>query len=114
LSGSPYRSAPLQTRHRLVFEIGDEGVERLVRSAYAPGDGEAGEWAIAYLQRAGMSEARDGVSLELGPASTPLELTLAGDAFRGAFAAVEAIKRVLGVGTRGSIEDAHREVFERA
>jgi hypothetical protein len=113
LKVSPYRSAPLQTRHRLVFEIGDEGVERLCRGAFAPAECEAGTWASDYLRRAGMSEADDGVALELGREPTSLEIIEASDAFRGAFAAVEAIKQTLDVGARGSVDDAHREAFER-
>jgi hypothetical protein len=99
-----YRSAPLQTRHRLVYEIGDEGVARLCASEAALSlSGAAGAWAEEYLRRAGMSVVRTAEASEhdsLGGAEAAL---------RGAFEAVEIIKRTLGLGTPGNAEEALRE-----
>jgi hypothetical protein len=114
LTGSPYRSAQLQTRHRLVFEVGDEGVRRLCESTFSPDESAAGAWAALYLCRAGMSAEDGGVALDLGEESAAaLGLAEARDALRGACAAVEVIKQTLGVGARGSVRDAANEASSR-
>ena len=107
MTQNPYRSAPLQTRHRLVYEIGDEGVSRLCASSVELAlSGEAGAWAEDYLVRAGMSVTRGEASEvgDLGPAEAAL---------RGALEAVEIIKKTLGVGTSGCVSSAMREASPR-
>ena len=109
MTASPYRSAPLQTRHRLVYEIGDAGVARLSEAEIELSlPGEAGEWAEDYLLRAGLSvtrrEERAAESSTLGHAVAAL---------RGALEAVEVIKSTLGVGERASVEAAIREATRR-
>lgn len=102
-----YRSAPLQTRHRLVYEIGDAGVARLCDSHVTLRvSGEAGDWAADYLTRAGVSVTRAG---DGGPTGEPP----AEAALRGALEAVEIIKETLGLGARGSVPDAMREATSR-
>jgi hypothetical protein len=95
----------------MVFEIGDQGVARLCESSVALAlVGAPAAWAEDYLLRAGMSVTRatgDGGPPEaalLGPATAAL---------RGTLEAVEIIKRTLGVGTSGCVEDAMREASRR-
>ena len=110
MTESPYRSAPLQTRHRLVYEIGDEGVARLCESsAEITLAGESGAWAEDYLVRAGMSVARR-APLQNAPDApdAPDEA-----AVLGALQAVEIIKGTLGLGRPGSVSRAMREAFPR-
>ncbi len=106
------------TRHLLLSEIGEAGQERLcaaqVRAAPAA-DARAAEVALDYLARAGLGVSADGAQTATAIAlllPSPEQLRgLAGDAaleeaaaaLSGAFAAVEAIKQALGVGSPAAL-----------
>jgi hypothetical protein len=95
----------------MVFEIGDQGVARLCESSVALTLGGApAAWAEDYLVRAGMNVTR-GRDDEGSPQAEPLDPAAA--ALRGTLEAVEIIKKTLGVGTSGSVEDAMREASRR-
>lgn len=110
----------------MVYEIGDEGVERLVTATFSFAedvDERAAAWAREYLFRAGLEQveteaengAQKGVELMLPRPelkSQGLEEALA--AISGCYLAAEAIKEVIGYGERGSIEEALEAIFERA
>jgi hypothetical protein len=96
-------------RHLSLAEIGEAGQVRLLGARFRLDDGvdvRAADAARAYLTRAGLEESPDaGLHVPLPTAedvarragAAPLEPAVA--SMLGAFAAVEAIKGVLGVGT---------------
>ena len=94
-------------RHVLLTEIGVAGQERLLKSAVSvpeAADARAAEVAADYLTRAGLRVDAAGAAVAV-PGAEALrvvagrdELHEAAAALSGAFAAVEAIKRALGVG----------------
>jgi hypothetical protein len=101
-------------RHRLLTEIGDSGQLRLSAASFrlaAGADAQASAWARGYLERAGPCIAEGGACHELAvPSSTEVSalagrplLREAAAALAGAFAAVEAIKRVTGAGQPASL-----------
>jgi hypothetical protein len=117
----------LYARHVLLDELGAAGQARLcaVRVVIAPAsDGRAAQVALDYLARGGVQVGSEHVAhenhdvdaahaiLEVDTASTPVVERLAGDAallecaawLSGAFAAVEAIKQIAGVGTPGRLD----------
>jgi hypothetical protein len=105
-------------RHLLLTEIGGAGQERLCAadaSANPDADPRAARWALEYLRRAGVSVRPGGSRVTLP--SQPALAELGGDpaleeataALAGAFAAVERIKAVLGVGRPGALEGAALE-----
>lgn len=120
-----FRDAPAQTRHRMVYEIGDAGVAKLSASSFAfRGSSERDEaamgWTREYLFRAGLSEAP--IDDRDSEASVTLDMTQeilspepwldeALAAIRGCYLAAQAIKEVLGYGERGSLEDAVDEAM---
>jgi len=94
-------------RHVLLTEIGIAGQARLLQSSVSlptDADARAAEVATDYLQRAGMRVDASGAPAALsGPDALRAlagraELIEAAAALAGAFTAVEAIKRALGVG----------------
>ena len=99
-------------RHLLLPEIGQTGQERLLQSAVAfpsSGDARALEVARDYLQRAGIAVRVGGEPAALPDATmcralaSRAELEEAAAALAGAFHAVEAIKRVLGLGEAATL-----------
>lgn len=131
-----YRDAPAQTRHRMVYEIGDEGVGKLLAASFAVRGctdvrtDAAFAWTREYLFRAGLEENPDGdVQLSMpdsaildclsakpesersnvdasGEGASMLDEAIA--AICGCYLAAEAIKEVIGYGERGSLEEALR------
>jgi hypothetical protein len=100
-------------RHLLLAEIGEGGQARLLATRVrleSAADPRAREVASEYLRRAGVTVGDSGASVSLG--DTRAITALAGSehlhdaaaALAGAFGAVEAIKRALGVGRAGSLE----------
>ncbi len=95
-------------RHLLLGEIGEAGQERLLETSFrrgAEGDDEAYAVAAEYLERAGCRADGHGEELQVldagslsSFAGTPA-LRAPAATVAGAFAAVEHIKRVLGVGS---------------
>lgn len=114
----------------MVYEIGDEGVERLVTATFSFAedvDERAAAWAREYLFRAGLEQvgteaetgAQKGVELTLPRPELKSQLKSQGleealAAISGCYLAAEAIKEVIGYGERGSIEEALEAIFERA
>ncbi len=104
-------------RQLLLPEVGEEGQERLSQARFRAGDGvDARSYAVAaeYLARAGCAGSEDG-----RPVALPSEVSV--DAFAGrqslrgpaaaivgAFAAVEHLKRELGIGTAGELPEELR------
>lgn len=106
------RQRTLYARHLLLPEIGKEGQEALCAARVRAGaDADAHALSVArdYLERAGVQVGEtEGVALEL-PSASDLgridpALRDAIAAVAGAFAAVEAIKSIVGVGEPGSLE----------
>jgi hypothetical protein len=103
-------------RHLLLAEIGAAGQARLCAARVRIPDGSdarAARVARDYLERAGLevaASAQDAVDVAHVEAVRSLagraELEEAAAALAGAFAAVEAIKAVLGAGTRASLPEA--------
>ena len=89
----------LYVRHILLPEIGQEGQARLCAASFQSARDYAGAVRARYLARAGL-RGDDTLEAQGGEPS---------EAVRGAFEAVEAIKRTLGVGTPGTFPD---ELFE--
>ena len=104
-------------RHLLLAEIGEAGQERLCAARVrVPDAADARAMAVAraYLERAGLelSDGFDARGVEPGDvkavqalAGRP-ELEPAAAALLGAFAAVEAIKQVIGAGEPGALPPA--------
>ena len=101
-------------RHLLLSQIGEAGQLRLCATQVRVGadaDARAAKVAWLYLERAGMRIGTDDASQVIALASPEAVRALAGGieledaaaALAGAFAAVEAIKRALGVGTASSL-----------
>ncbi|HEX4355499.1 MAG TPA: hypothetical protein VHZ95_21385 [Polyangiales bacterium] len=105
----------LYARQVLVAELGTDGQARLCNAHVAlEGDQRAARVALDYLARAGVAASRlavDGsASIALG-SSEAVHATAGDDALiecaawlRGAFAAVEAIKQVAGIGTPRTLD----------
>lgn len=89
----------LFVRHILLPEIGPSGQTRLCATSFDASDDYAGALRSRYLARAGL-QGEDRLRAQIGDPA---------DAVRGAFEAVEAIKRALGVGDAGAFPD---ELFE--
>ena len=107
----------LYARHILLEQLGASGQARLCAAHVKLGpeaDARAAAVALDYLARAGVraSESASDESLELGVGSTAAIEQLAGDPalhecaawLNGAYAAVEAIKRIAGVGSPGRLD----------
>lgn len=95
-------------RHVLLVEVGEAGQERLLRARFRPdagADEDAYAVAAEYLERAGChADARGDTARvpdteTVGKFAGSAELRAPAAAIAGAFAAVEHIKSVLGVGT---------------
>lgn len=102
-------------RHLLLPELAEAGQERLLTGhVHFAADADEGAKAVArdYLARAGVAEnGADAVWVALPSApgiealaGTP-ELTEAARVLAGAFAAVEAIKALAGLGTKGALDE---------
>ena len=106
MSQARERTGPLDPTARSVFlrqillpEIGVAGQDRLCAARVRlEGDPQAVEVARDYLVRAGVTVADDGTPLRIEGA-----VGIAGAAVAGAFAAVEAIKEIVGAGTPGRL-----------
>lgn len=100
----------------MVYEIGDDGVIRLIAASFSFDDeveAKGAAWAREYLYRAGLKEAEGGVILTLPRARLePQGYEEALAAIRGCYLAAEAIKEVIGYGERGELEEALNEVLE--
>jgi hypothetical protein len=101
-------------RHLLLTEIGSAGQERLCAAAVsfaADADPEAKRVAEQYLGRAGVRVGAGGADVkildgdEIARLAGDPALVPAAQALAGAYAAVEVIKAVLGVGRAGDLED---------
>lgn len=101
-------------RHLLLPELGETGQERLLagRVQFAA-DADDGAVAVArdYLARAGVAEGKDrdlsiaGLDLRsIEALAGQPEWIEAARALAGAFAAVEAIKTLAGIGTKGALD----------
>ncbi|HEX7479830.1 MAG TPA: hypothetical protein VF331_18650 [Polyangiales bacterium] len=109
----------LYARHLLLLEIGERGQEKLCAAQVAMaqlGDARASAVAREYLQRGGTSCAAavsGGTQVELALPDASAVDALAGDPrlqhaaawLAGSFAAVEAIKQIVGVGRAGAIPE---------
>ncbi len=90
------RENQLYARHLLLPEIGEAGQAKLLASRVAiEGAGAAAVAARTYLERSGCTIDPDGASIALSRDGVV-------GAIEGAFAAVEHIKRTIGVGTPAS------------
>ena len=107
------RQRTLYARHLLLSEIGAAGQTALcdaVVHARADADPLARETARDYLVRAGVrfAESDEGLELALPTvidlARVPVVSREAAAMAAGAFAAVEAIKRVVGAGSEGALD----------
>jgi len=108
-------------RHLLLPEIGEAGQERLLASRVRV-SGASGAEAVArsYLERAGVQLGDTGEQLRVASdarldalAGSPLLLEAA-RALAGAFAAVETIKSVVGIGHPSELPEALSLVSEDA
>lgn len=101
-------------RHLLLAEVGERGQARLcAHEAAITGNGRAAEVATLYLERAGVRvdpDAQNALGTADGEQIAALaprpELREAAAFLAGAFAAVEEIKRALGVGRAGELPRA--------
>lgn len=89
----------LYVRHILLPEIGQAGQARLCAARFDAADDYAGALRSRYLARAGL-RGDDLLGAQVGDPA---------DAVRGAFDAVETLKRALGVGDEASFPS---ELFE--
>lgn len=105
------------SRHLLLSEIGTAGQSRLCAARVRlpdAGDTRAGEIAREYLLRAGIDVVAGGTAAAREvPVASPFDVTRLGADpsldeaaawFAGAFAAVEAIKSIVGVGRPAALD----------
>ena len=111
-------------RHLLLPELGEAGQLRLLQSRVRPSsDSDVGAWEVArnYLERAGVRCDADAEEVALVAPSERVaklagraELTEAARALAGAFAAVETIKSLTGMGSPSELPESPSLVSEEA
>lgn len=86
-------------KHRLLPEIGPAGQARLSASHFTlEASDPAAQFAAELLERSGLTRAADGTPLSIAPSREPdAAFSEVDAAVRGAIAAVDEVRRVVGV-----------------